>query len=83
MNGVTGKAIPLTLFGASMFIAALLALCLPETLNRELPETIPDVENLKRYTLLHLQYLFLTSSLSQNIVIVNGSISRVIHLFSF
>ncbi|XP_060600295.1 organic cation transporter protein-like [Ruditapes philippinarum] len=48
VNGVTGKAIPLTLFGASMFIAALLSLSLPETLNRELPEIIPDVENLKR-----------------------------------
>jgi hypothetical protein len=54
VNGVTGKAIPLTLFGASMFIAALLSLSLPETLNRELPEIIPDVENLKRYLVLNL-----------------------------
>ncbi|XP_053396544.1 organic cation transporter protein-like [Mercenaria mercenaria] len=48
VSGARGKSIPLTAFGVSMFIAALLALFLPETLNRELPETIADVHNLKR-----------------------------------
>ena len=40
--GKTGRAIPLTLFGIAMFVAGLLTLTLPETLNRKLPETIDD-----------------------------------------
>lgn len=48
VSGAIGKAIPLTVFGVVMFIAGVLTLCLPETLNKELPESIADIENLKR-----------------------------------
>ncbi|XP_046582580.1 organic cation transporter protein-like [Haliotis rubra] len=45
--GDFGRAVPLIIFGASMVGAGLLALLLPETLNKELPESIEDAEKMK------------------------------------
>ncbi|KAL4232457.1 hypothetical protein ACF0H5_007150 [Mactra antiquata] len=50
VSGPVGKAIPLSVFGAVMLIAGVLTLILPETLRKDLPESIPDVENLKKKT---------------------------------
>lgn len=41
---------PLVIFGMSPLLGAVLALALPETANRPLPDTVEDVENWdKRY----------------------------------
>jgi len=49
VEGDVGKAIPLTLFGVAMFISGLLTtFILPETLGKELPEAIEDIEHLNR-----------------------------------
>ncbi|CAG2257565.1 OCTN [Mytilus edulis] len=45
IGGTSGKAIPLVIFGAASLVAAGLTLTLPETLNRQLPETIEDGKN--------------------------------------
>ena len=39
------KPLPLIIYGVLAFTGGLLALILPETLNKELPETIEDGEN--------------------------------------
>ncbi|XP_071113404.1 organic cation transporter protein-like [Haliotis cracherodii] len=45
--GDFGRAVPLIIFGVSMVGAGLLALFLPETLTRELPESIEDAEKMR------------------------------------
>lgn len=42
----TYKPLPFILFGALSIAAAILGLLLPETLNRELPDTLEDSENM-------------------------------------
>ncbi|XP_067675418.1 organic cation transporter protein-like [Haliotis asinina] len=42
VGGDFGRALPLLMFGSLSVLAGLLALLLPETLNRDLPETIED-----------------------------------------
>ncbi|CAG2257564.1 OCTN [Mytilus edulis] len=48
VGGTTGKAVPLVIFGGACVLAALLTLILPETLNRQLPETIEDGKHFSR-----------------------------------
>ena len=48
VGGVTGQAIPLTLFGAAMFLAGLSTIFLPETLHRQLPDSIEDAVNMRK-----------------------------------
>ncbi|XP_067675805.1 organic cation transporter protein-like [Haliotis asinina] len=48
VEGKWGRALPLLLFGVLSVIAGLLDLALPETLNRDLPETIEDAKNFSR-----------------------------------
>merc|ERR1719323_2857857 len=43
--GRLNAGIPTVIFGVASIVAGLLALLLPETLNKELPETVADVEN--------------------------------------
>jgi len=43
--GAISAGIPTLIFGVFSLVAGLLALLLPETLNKELPETVDDVEN--------------------------------------
>ncbi|KAK6171550.1 hypothetical protein SNE40_019715 [Patella caerulea] len=50
--GAIGKAAPMIIFGITSIIAGLLALLLPETKDRLLPETIEDVE---QFTKLNMQ----------------------------
>ena len=45
----TSKYLPLTIFGVLSLIAGAATLLLPETMNRELPETLEDGENLGKY----------------------------------
>ncbi|WAR09240.1 LOW QUALITY PROTEIN: ORCT-like protein, partial [Mya arenaria] len=49
VHGDFGRALPLVVFGGASVAAGLLALFLPETLNRLLPETIEDAENFGKY----------------------------------
>ena len=49
ISGDIAKAIPLTIFGVANFIGAALCMTLPETLNRKLPDTIEDADNLDRF----------------------------------
>ncbi|XP_033740178.1 organic cation transporter protein-like [Pecten maximus] len=42
IGGTTGKAVPLIVFGSASIAAGLLALFLPETLNKDLPDTIEE-----------------------------------------
>ena len=42
MTGEFGKALPLVIFGGASVLAGVLALGLPETLGRKLPETLQD-----------------------------------------
>ena len=42
MGGDFGKALPLLVFGAFSLVAGLLTLVLPETLHKDLPDTIED-----------------------------------------
>ena len=42
LDEVLGPAVPLAIFGISAFLAGLLALFLPETMNRKIPDTIEE-----------------------------------------
>ncbi|XP_064597394.1 organic cation transporter protein-like [Liolophura sinensis] len=46
LGAETYKPLPFILFGALSIAAAILGLLLPETLNRELPDTLEDSENM-------------------------------------
>lgn len=48
------KAMPLIIFGLATIGAGLLALLLPETLNKELPETVEDAVRYGRFVKLLL-----------------------------
>lgn len=45
IGGKFGMVAPLVVFGALSVIAGVLLLTLPETLNKDLPDTIEDGEN--------------------------------------
>ncbi|ESO85014.1 hypothetical protein LOTGIDRAFT_131176 [Lottia gigantea] len=47
-KGDIGKALPLIVFGCAALSAGLLSLLLPETLNKNLPETIDDAKSFGR-----------------------------------
>ncbi|XP_067674285.1 organic cation transporter protein-like isoform X1 [Haliotis asinina] len=49
VTGDIGHVLPLIIFGTASVVAGLLALFLPETLHRCLPETIEDGENFGRH----------------------------------
>jgi hypothetical protein len=40
-----GREIPTVIFGCAAILAALFALFLPETVNKEMPQTLEDGEN--------------------------------------
>ena len=42
-----GRNAPILVFGVTAFIAGILALLLPETMNRKLPDTIDESERVK------------------------------------
>ena len=44
INSDLGEALPMVIFGSASLAAGLLTLLLPETLNRNLPETIEEAE---------------------------------------
>ena len=46
INSDIAKAIPLTVFGTAAYIRGLLAITLPETANRILPDTIEEAHYL-------------------------------------
>ncbi|XP_071112698.1 organic cation transporter protein-like [Haliotis cracherodii] len=48
VGGKWGRALPLLLFGCLAFVSGLLDISLPETLNRDLPETLEDAKNFSR-----------------------------------
>lgn len=48
VSGDFGRALPLVIFGAASIAAGILALLLPETLHKELPESIQDAERFGR-----------------------------------
>lgn len=41
------KGLPFLIFGAAALAAAVVAIILPETLNRKLPKNLEEAENLK------------------------------------
>lgn len=47
---VFGRALPLIIFGGMMLASGLMALSLPETMNKKMPETFEDAVTLKRYS---------------------------------
>ncbi|GFN77870.1 organic cation transporter protein [Plakobranchus ocellatus] len=49
-GGPLGRGVPLLVCGILVSIAGLLSLLLPETLGRQLPETVEDAKNLSRQT---------------------------------
>lgn len=49
VSGDFGRALPLVVFGAASIVAGVAALMLPETLNKQLPETIKDAEIFGKY----------------------------------
>ena len=42
LDEVFGPAVPLAIFGLSAFLAGILALFLPETMNKKIPDTIEE-----------------------------------------
>lgn len=54
VEGDMAKAMPLIIFGLATIGAGLLALLLPETLNKELPETVEDAVRYGRKPKLHM-----------------------------
>jgi OCT family organic cation transporter-like MFS transporter 4/5 len=51
MLGEYWRPLPLIVYGVFAFSGGLLSLLLPETLNRQLPETIEDGENFDKKSL--------------------------------
>ena len=52
-SGAIGRQLPLVIFGVLSVIGGFLALPLPETRHRPLPETIDDVENYDEFCRRH------------------------------
>ena len=50
-EGNFGRNLPLVIVGALTFLAGILSIILPETLNTNLPDSIKDAENFGRYLL--------------------------------
>ncbi|XP_052811967.1 organic cation transporter protein-like [Mya arenaria] len=48
LGGIWGEAFPLVVFGALAFLTGILSLALPETLGKNLPETVEDGERFGR-----------------------------------
>lgn len=49
MGGTIGQALPLSIFGLVSLMSGITTLWLPETLNKNLPETIQDGETFGKY----------------------------------
>ncbi|XP_050393876.1 organic cation transporter protein isoform X2 [Patella vulgata] len=64
--GAIGKAAPMIIFGITSIIAGLLALLLPETKGRFLPETIEDAEQFTKLNIQHENARLKENSNSEN-----------------
>ncbi|XP_045196377.2 organic cation transporter protein-like [Mercenaria mercenaria] len=68
ISGAMGEALPLIIFGAVSLISGITSLWLPETLNRDLPETVEDGEKFGRYNelLFYSAFSYLAHTLQFN-----------------
>lgn len=72
--GNIGRQLPLVIFGVLSVVGGFLALPLPETRNRPLPETIDDVENYEEFCKRHSGGM--GSNLTHNVENGNGGTTR-------